>query len=342
MSHFVVSGGMKILHKAGKGETWLSVGVLVVLLAIGSGIWWQQYRLSPAVIAFRPAVQVSGTSAAHRAGLIDTLPPGLIPLTPVERFNPETLYEKIDGQAELYLSAGFVGLACQRFRGSDDADFWLEAFVYDMGNDLNAFAVFSSQRREDALPVEGLPTAYRTENALFVAHGPYYIEIIASVPSELAVETMHAIAVNLTAGRPAARPTGMGLEWFPPAALEPQSLAVIPADAFGLERFDRVMTVRYVLDGNAVTAFVSKRDTPQDARTLADAFQSLLLKYGGRALDPGPGLAEARMVEIMDTFDVVFTIGPFVAGVHEAQDRSTAEDLARRMVQTLKGVVREP
>ncbi len=113
---------------------------------------------------------------------------------------------------------------------------------------------------------------------------------------------------------------------------------MIPANAFGFEMLDRVVTVAYVLDGNEVTAFVSQRPTEQAAQALAEAFGTFLLTYGGRALDPEPSLPEAQVIEIMDTFDIVFTVGPFVAGVHEAMDRSTAVDLALRLAQTLKGI----
>ena len=62
------------------------------------------------------------------------LPQGLKPLTAPETFKADTLSDKIDGKAELYLSAGFNRLFSQRFRDEKASDLWIEAFVYDMGN----------------------------------------------------------------------------------------------------------------------------------------------------------------------------------------------------------------
>jgi len=332
---------MQTIHRqAGKREAYIGVGILVLLVLIGLRVWWQQDQFNPAVSALRSEAHVVKELPAAQADLIDTLPAGLAVMTPAERFDSGSLYEKINGQAELYLSAGFVGLTSQRLAATDMPDLWLEVFVYDMGSGINAFAVYSSQRREDAKPVAGLSQAYRTDNALFAAHGDLYIEIIAAVSSGQADQMMHALVVSLMEARPASGAPAIGLEWFPPTGRNPDSVTVIPANAFGVEKLDRVVTVTYILNGSEVTAFVSQRPTVQAAQTLAEAFQTFLLTYGGRTLDPEPSLPTAHIIEIMDTFDIVFTVGPFIAGVHEAMDRSTAIDLALRLKQTLKGIAR--
>ena len=47
----------------------------------------------------------------------------------------------------------------------------------------------------------------------------------------------------------------------------------------------------------------------------------------------------AHVIEIMDTFDIIFTVGPYFAGVHESLDRAIATDLAMRLQATLKETV---
>lgn len=327
---------MKTIHrKAGKREVFLGVGILAILALIGLRVWWQQDQFNPSVIALRSETHVAKDLPKAPADLLDKLPAGLSVMTPAERFDPESLYEKINGQAELYLSAGFVGLTSQRLVATDGPDLWLEIFVYDMGTGLNAFAVYSSQRREDAQPVAGMPQAYRTDNALFAAHGSLYIEIIASQQAD---QMMSAVAASLMETRPVSEATSIGLEWFPPTGRDPDSLTVIPANAFGFEKMDRVVTVTYTLDGIEVTAFVSQRPTAQAAQALTEAFKTFLETYGGQTLDPEPSLPAAHVIEIMDTFDIVFAIGPFVAGVHEAMDRPTAVSLALHLEQILKGI----
>ena len=50
-----------------------------------------------------------------------------------ENFRPDDVYNKIDGKADLYLTAGFVHMTCQRFELKAANDDWMEWFVYDMG-----------------------------------------------------------------------------------------------------------------------------------------------------------------------------------------------------------------
>jgi hypothetical protein len=157
--------------------------VLGCLLAVAAGIGLSQFRFNPAVrnLSLIAQTQIKEIGSSPPAGdpLIPT-PDGLTVLTPAESFDRETLSDKIDGKAELYLSAGFVRLDCQRLALSGQPEAWMEAFVYDMGSASNAFAVFSAQRRADVTPAAVGDFSYRAGNALFIAHGHYYLELIAT------------------------------------------------------------------------------------------------------------------------------------------------------------------
>jgi hypothetical protein len=82
------------------------------------------------------------------AGPLFTPPAGFEVRAGPERYGADTLYEKINGKADLYVSAGFVQLQTWRFAGA--AGPWLELFLYEMSNETAAFSVFSTQRRPDA------------------------------------------------------------------------------------------------------------------------------------------------------------------------------------------------
>ena len=125
-----------------------------MLVLIGFGILITQTRFSPAILhkdALLPTpIETGPEEPAAPIEAFTPLPPGLEPLTAPERFDAATLSDKINGKAELYLSAGFSSLVSQRFRDANESDLWIEAFVYDMKSGKNAFAVFSAQRRENA------------------------------------------------------------------------------------------------------------------------------------------------------------------------------------------------
>ncbi len=104
-------------------------------------------------------------------------------LSVAENVGLPLLYQKINGQAELYLSAGFVSLESQWYEAVDDADSIIEVNLYHMGGLMNAFSVFSLQRRDTAQTIDVTPFAYQTDNTIYMVHGPYYVEILSTMPA---------------------------------------------------------------------------------------------------------------------------------------------------------------
>jgi hypothetical protein len=183
--------------KPTRNETYVGYGLLLVLIVLAIGVFLTQFRYNPAVLVgsaptgdrvVRPSVDLREMSLADLAE-------GMVSLSPPEVFGPENLSDKIDGKAELYLSAGFLKLLCQRLADTADPNSWMEIFVYDMGTLRRAFAVYSVQRRADSEKADVTDFAYKTENALFFAHGRYYVEVIAAAVTEMMAERMRSFAL---------------------------------------------------------------------------------------------------------------------------------------------------
>ena len=90
------------------------------------------------------------------------------------------------------------------------------------------------------------------------------------------------------------------------------------------------------MGGAEITAFLSRRATPQEALDLSRSYVDFLRAYGGevKATDqPVPG---AALVAVLDMYEVIFSQGPFLAGVHEAPDRDQALLLAAELAAKLK------
>ncbi len=151
-SHIAVKAMKTAAHKKpGKMETRLSMAVMTLLAIVCAGVILRQFEVNPGVIALRPESQPHAQpSSSGLPALIDTAGSAIAPFSLPERFGPDTLYEKINGRADLYLSSGFASLKTQRFSMDKTAGAWVEVFVYDMATPENAFSVFSMQRREDA------------------------------------------------------------------------------------------------------------------------------------------------------------------------------------------------
>jgi Family of unknown function (DUF6599) len=261
-----------------------------------------------------------------------------VALSQPESFGPETLSEKIDGKAELYLSAGFIQLLTQRFSRKGNPEAWLELFLYDMGSSKNAFAVYSVQRREDGRRIDLGDFAYETGDALFLVHGRYYGEVIAPALGKAAAEFLPALGRAVVEKVKTSRDGMAELGLFPAEHLERESISLLAADAFGFDRFRSVFTARYTLGATDLTAFLSQQASPAEAAELAAAYHQFLLKNGGKEVKPGPGLSGLRVVELFGTYELIFSEGRVLAGVHGAEKREAAEQLARLLKQRLSGV----
>ena len=259
-----------------------------------------------------------------------------MPLTPAETFDAQNLSDKINGKAELYLSAGFVGLNSQRFKDKKDAGLWFEAYLYDMGSGQNAFSVFSAQRREGAAALDLTPYAYRTQNAIFLVHGSIYVEIIASEATDRAFNSMKLLAESFIHNTAAQTVTIQEKELFPVGGLVADSISLISTDAFGFSRLDQVYAAEYDFEHHQMTAFLSRRGETREARDLASAYQKFLETFGGQIIDVDLPIDNARLVEILETYEVIFSRGPFIAGVREAENREQAIALAVELNERLK------
>ena len=260
---------------------------------------------------------------------------------PPETYGPDTLYEKINGQAELYLSAGFVGLESQWYEAIDDAGTIIEVNLYNMGSLVNAFAVFSRQRRDDAPPTDAAVFSYQTDSALYLVHGPFYVEIVSTLTSGTHQSLLTALAEQIVREIPVTKADLPLLELFPPEKQVKGSASMIAEDAFGFDALDHVFTVAYDTPAGRLTAWISRRKTAQDARGLVSGLHAFFEQYGGRRVAAGIPVQGGRMLEVMGTFEVMFSYGEYAAGVHEAPDRKQAEKMAGSLAGSLKAKTRE-
>jgi hypothetical protein len=322
-------------------QTLLSGLILSALLVIAAGVFITQSRFNAAVLQKDAILRASGKNrpSLNLAPnvLFSPLPEDIQPLSSTETFDARTLSDKIDGKAELYLSSGFTRLISQRFKDDRSADLWMEAFVYDMGNSQNAFSVFSAQRREDAVSLDLTQNAYRTPNAVFLTHGRYYLEIIASNASEKLPAPVKVMAETFIRNTPAEAVTVNETALFPKQEMVKNSIVLIASNAFGYEGYDKIYSAEYELNGQRLTGYLSHRRTPEEAGKLASSYAAFLLTYGGQNIEERLPIKDARMIKILDTSEIIFSHDSYLAGVREASTADQAKTLASRLYHRING-----
>jgi hypothetical protein len=73
---------------------------------------------------------------------------------------------------------------------------------------------------------------------------------------------------------------------------------------------------------------VSRRQSADEAANMAAAYERFLLDNGGSVIESRLNIPGVRVIQLFDMVEVFFSKGGRLAGVHEADDRGAAEDLA--------------
>jgi len=312
-------------HRKRRFESAVSTFLLMVLFFIGVGVLIKQ-KPKP-----------------HKSQEI----PDLTALTPTsfkvdsktEVYNPANLYEKIDGKAPQYTESGFVKLFTQRFVSAGDQDLMAELYLYDMGKPRNAFSVYSVQRRADAQILPNVQFGYKTSNGLYFVHGKYYVELVGYSQSQQLLDLTERIAQALKKKLPAARNTDIPeINLFPSRHFVRGSVKLYLENALGFEGLTDTFTGQYKIDGQPVTAFLSRRSDAQDARSVAKSYCTFLLENGATPIQTQPQSDKTEPFNIFNfygTTEIVFVSGPVVAGVHEADNQQIAIKLAQILFKEL-------
>ena len=318
--------------------------ILLCLAGIAAGVYHKQFSFNPAVLVATtaaPAVPAATKPVASAPNdSPPVLPPELSAFSAPETFTADNLYDKVDGKADLYLTAGFVGLQCQRLALKATNDVWMEWFVYDMGTLPQAFSVFSLQRRAEAQPLDLTAFAYQTQNSLYFVSSRYYVEAITAMPTEPMMTAMRAMARQFIAAHPPGAAEIPELKLFPPENLEAGSQGLQIVDAFGFDQFTNVFTAKYRLPNDAtnaeVLAFLELTKTPAAAAALRDAYRSFLLSNGGKEIESPDAASIGKPIEFMGNVEIVFSHDNALAGVHAAPDAAMAARVAQQVADRLR------
>ncbi|MDH5674382.1 MAG: hypothetical protein OEZ06_19810 [Myxococcales bacterium] len=193
-------------------HTEVRIGLLILacLVAVAAWVAWAGAHPDPALFGRGLLDPGASSSSAERGPLPDELAaPGFVE-GPVRHFDPDTLYEKINGRAGYFTSRGFVRLSFVSLGDQADAARAVDLELYDMGSAENALGAYSGEKPEAVEPeraVAGL--RHRDQNALYLTHDRFYARAIGSDDSEAVVAQLQHLQERLQQalpGRAAALP----------------------------------------------------------------------------------------------------------------------------------------
>ena len=96
-----------------------------------------------------------------------------------QAYTRKTLFEHINGEAELFFKYGFQKSVFAVYQSKKNREDQIEVDIYDMGNVLQAFGVFSRFRNEDRPGGFGLDS-YLDDHSAFFYIGKYFVMVYAT------------------------------------------------------------------------------------------------------------------------------------------------------------------
>lgn len=278
------------------------------------------------------AASRAAPEAGPAAALTSLSLPGWRALGSVEQFTPATLYEKINGRAEAYISYDVVGLSYYGL-ATDDGSQYLDIYVYDMGTPERAFGIYSVERDPSATAIELGRRAYVSGASFFVWHGNYYVQVLASDTGDALRAQVRQATDDLLAELPDTGSAVAGLASLPTQDMVPGSEKYYARNALGFGFLTRTYSADYRLGETDVTLFLSVQEDAAGAQAVWDGYLAYLTDFEAQITQTdGASGSQAAFGDLDGYYDVIHRQGNRVAGAALLEDRQLAERIARDLL----------
>lgn len=175
------------------------------------------------VIILIPFLYFISVMTASTQKLIDFLPKEIYEYEasgPYKYYYPESLFEYINGGAELFISYGFNQVISRTYKRSGQPDIVVE--IFDMVQPKNAFGVFSHGREKlDETYGQGSETY---EGAILFWKDQYYISVVSDIETLVSKIAIEKIARKIDKLIKSEGDLPEILTWIPEEQLVPESV----------------------------------------------------------------------------------------------------------------------
>ena len=264
-------------------------------------------------------------SAAAKGAELDLNIPGLKAQGKTEFYNPDNLFEKIDGRAPAYLGYNFQQLRSRSFTITGAANSYVDVYEYRMDTPVNAFGIFAVERDPKGGTVNFAPDGYAGEMGYFFRQGVCYVQIIASDQKpktmELALAAARDMAKLLKQDN-----TGIdAVRHLPATGQIPGTINFVQENALGQVFFKNVFQASYDFDGAKLPFFIMACN-PAEAAAAWKSYFDFSSRFGKASLLPGTGGAKVFEAQSFGKWRVIYQRTGDVGGVYDATDGGKARE----------------
>jgi hypothetical protein len=293
------------------------------------------------------APEAEATDPAALKSLAPKVPPkGWVLRDAPEVYTKETLFEHINGQADLFIQYGFQGSVFAIYQNGSSPRDKIDVDIYDMGNVTQAFGVFSRFRNEDRPAGVGLDSCVSDNFAIFYKDR-YFVALQAAEPNAAA---LRELAKMIESGIYRSTPRPKEISYFPRAGLNLRSIEYFPDGLLGRQFLKRGFKATYysspvgVAKSNCSDAnrefclFIALFESPQDAEAALEMYRRYLSKEG-KAAEVVSGEPASRRITGVDSYQgktIVALKGSSLVGVLGCEDEKEASAHLSQLIEKME------
>ncbi len=198
-------------------------------------------------------------------------------------YDKDALFDRIDGESELYFPYGFQMLAYARYQNRQNPMIAIDADVYKMGSLLDAFGIFANYRRKDDAEAAVGGGGTVSSSQLFFFQDRYFVRLqitgTTGIGKDIFFACANAISKNLpqNAGRP------KELDALTVPAVVKKSERYVAQSLLGYEFFKRGLIADAMSGKDQVQVFVVLEQGGEAAQKTFDQYRSYLKQSGSDA-----------------------------------------------------------
>lgn len=246
----------------------------------------------------------------------------------VTLFDKESLFDRINGESELYFPYGFEQLAYARYESKQNPKVAIDADIYTMGSLLDAFGMFANYRKKNDADADLGGQGTVSSSQVFFYQDRYFVRLqvtgATSAPQDALLACARSIARKLPQG--STRPRE--LDALQVSALVKRSERYIAQSLLGYEFFHKGMIADVMLGSEQAQLFLVAESTDAAAAAVLDTYQAYLKKSGAdAAIAKAQGRALLEAVDPLYGKVVVEQSGRYVIGIVRVKDSAAAKQL---------------
>jgi len=246
----------------------------------------------------------------------------------VKIYDKDTLFDHIDGEAELYFPYGFDALATASYVNKQNLDLYIEADVYKMASVLDAFGIYSNYRKSNNLWITIGTEGFVSSSQLMFYQDRYFVRLQVAGATSLPKDTFLACARAISGNLPADVGPPKELEILKISALVPKSERYLAQSLLGYVFFRRGIIADAAAQDEKMQIFVIHEYTLAAARKTFDQYHSYL-KAEAQGVQMSGNQARMRVIAVDPLYGGVLVeqSGRYIIGAVRVKNTSVAKQL---------------